>query len=105
MNHSADAGEVVAALPFGGELAEEALHCVLVRVIGGEGEGFAAGEFEEFAVAQGVGDVEAEVAGLAGAEELAGAAEEKIGFGDFETVGSAHHGFEAGAGDVVFGGR
>ena len=97
----ADAGEVVAALPFGGELAEEALHGVLLGGIGGQGEGFAAGKFEEFAVAEGIGDVEAEVAGLAGAEKFAGAAEEEIGFGDFEAVGGAHHGFEAGAGDIV----
>ena len=96
---------MVAALPFGGELAEEALHGVLLRGIGSEGEGFAAGEFEEFAVAQGIGDVEAEVAGLAGTEKFAGAAEEEIGFGDFEAVGGAHHGFEAGASDVVFRGR
>ena len=96
---------MVAALPFGGELAEEALHGVVLGGIGGEGEGFAAGEFEEFAIAQGVGDVEAEVAGLAGAEKLAGAAEEEIGFGDFEAIGGTHHGFEAGAGDIVFGGR
>ena len=101
----ADAGEVIAALPFGGELAEEALHGVLLGGIGGQGEGFAAGEFEEFLIAQRVGDVEAEVAGLAGAEKFAGAAEEEIGFGDFEAVGGANHGFEAGAGDVVFGGR
>jgi len=40
---SADAGEVVAALPFGGELAEEALHGVALGGIGCEGEGFAAG--------------------------------------------------------------
>jgi len=32
-------------------------------------------------------------------------AEEEVGFGDFETVGSAHHGVEAGAGDVVLGGH
>jgi len=104
-NSSADAGEVVAALPFGGELAEEALHGVLLGGVGGEGEGFAAGEFEEFFVAQGVGDVEAEVARLVGAKKFAGAAEEEIGFGDFEAVGGAHHGFEAGAGDIVLGGR
>ncbi len=42
---SADAGEVVAALPFGGEHAQEALHGVLLGGIAGEGEGFAAGEF------------------------------------------------------------
>jgi hypothetical protein len=34
---------VVAALPFGRELAEEALHGVLLGGIGGQGEGFAAG--------------------------------------------------------------
>ncbi len=96
---------MVAALPFGGELAEEALHGVLLGRVGGEGEGVAAGEFEEFFIAQGVGDVKAEVAGLAGAEKFAGAAEEEIGFGDFETVGGAHHGFEAGAGEVVLGVR
>src|SRR5258708_20686093 len=73
-SRSADAGEVVAALPFGGELAEEALHGILLGGIGGEGEGFAAGEFEEFAVAQRVGDVEAEVAGLAGGAKNAPAA-------------------------------
>src|SRR6266702_6045150 len=96
---------VVAALPFGRELAEEALHGVLLRGIGSEGEGFAAGEFEEFAVAQRVGNVEAEVAGLAGAEKFAGAAEEEVSLGNFETVGCAHHGFEAGAADGFFGGR
>jgi hypothetical protein len=42
---------------------------------------------------------------LAGAEKFAGAAEEEIGFGDFETVGGTHHGFGAGAGFVVFCGR
>ena len=86
VNASADAGEVVAALPFRGELAEETLHGVVLRGIGGEGKGFAAGEFEEFAIAQGIGDVEAKVAGLAGAEEFAGAAELQVGFGDFESV-------------------
>src|SRR4029077_5254860 len=35
-----------------------------------------------------------------GPEKLPGAAELQIGFGDFETVGGAHHCFEAGAGFV-----
>src|SRR5258708_6502622 len=39
--------------------------------------------------------MEAQVAGLASAEKFARAAEEEIRFGDFETVGSADHGFEA----------
>jgi hypothetical protein len=34
-------------------LADEALHGLLLRVIGGYGEGFAAGEFEEFAIRAG----------------------------------------------------
>jgi len=34
---------VVAALPFRGELPEEALHGVVLGGIRGEGEGFAAG--------------------------------------------------------------
>lgn len=71
--------------------------CGLALVFG-DSEGFAAGYFEEIFVAYGVGDVEAKVAGLAGAEKFAGAAKEEIGFGDFETVGGADHGFEAGAG-------
>ena len=83
-------------------MAEEALHGFALGGIGGEGEGLAAGKFEEFFIAQGVGDVEAEVAGLASAEKFAGATEEEIGFGDFETVGGTDHGFEAGAGDIVF---
>src|SRR5256885_13174991 len=49
------------SLPFGGEQAQEALHGVLLGGVGGKGEGFAAGEFEEFFVAQRVGNVEAEV--------------------------------------------
>ena len=96
---------MIAALPFGGEHAQEALQRLLLAGIVGQDEGFAAGQFEEFAIALGIGDVEAEVTGLAGAEKFAGAAEEEIGFGDFETVGGADHGFEAGAGDVVFGDR
>jgi hypothetical protein len=89
---------VVAALPFGGELTEEALEGRGLLCVVGESEGFAAGDLEEIFVADGVGDVKAEVAGLAGAEKFAGTAEKEIGFGDFETVGGADHGFEAGAG-------
>jgi len=63
--------------------------------IGGEVEGFAAASFEEFAVAHGIGDVEAEVAGLASAEKI----RRGRGGGDrfsaiSKTVGGAHHGFE-----------
>jgi hypothetical protein len=86
-------------------LAEEALQRRgLLRVVS-EREGFATGYFQEIFVADGICDVEAEVAGLAGAEKFAGAAEEEIRFGDFETVGGTDHGFEAGAGDIIVCGR
>src|ERR1700730_4536032 len=91
---------MVAALPFAGETTKDAVERWLLRRRVGDGEGFAAGLLQEFAVAQGVGDVKAEGAGLASAEEFAGTAELQIGFGNFKTVGGAHHGFEAGAGFV-----
>jgi len=91
---------VVAALPFRWKGAHDAIECGFLRRGVGDGEGFAAGLLKEFAVAERVGDVETKGAGLASAEKFAGTAELEIGFGDFETVGSAHHGFEAGAGFV-----
>jgi len=45
--------------------------------------------------------MEAELAGLAGAKKLAGAAKLEVGFGDFKTVGSADHRFEACAASSV----
>src|SRR5262249_58823523 len=60
-------------------------------------EGFFAGQVEEFAVTEGIGDVKSQVAGLARAEKFARAAKLQVGFGDFESVRSADHGFEAGA--------
>lgn len=77
---------MIAALPFCRQRAQDALQRFPLRGIVGEGKGFAASEFEQFAVAQGIGDVKAEVAGLARAEEFAGPAELQVGFGDFESV-------------------
>src|SRR6266852_1069819 len=56
----------------------DALQRFLLRGIVSQGEGFAAGEFKQFAVAQGIGDVKAEVAGLAGTEKFAWAAELQV---------------------------
>ena len=95
---------MVAALPFGGELRQRALQRGGLIGVFGQGQGFAAGGFEEIFVADGVGDVEAEVARLASAEKFAGAAEEEIGFGDFEAVGSVDHGLQAGLRDGVLRG-
>src|SRR5712671_3406071 len=91
---------MIPPLPLTGEPAQKAVQDDLLRRGIGDGEGFAAGLLQEFAVTQWVGDVESEGSGLAGAEELAGAAELQIGFGDFKTVGGTHHGIEAGAGFI-----
>ena len=91
---------MISPLPLAREHAQNALQSGGLRGSVGEGEGFAAGLLEEFAVAERVGDVEAEGAGLASAEKFAGAAELEISFCDFETVRGTHHGFEAGTGFV-----
>src|SRR5713101_2683308 len=88
---------MISPLPFAREYSQDALQSCRVRRIVGERKGLAAGSLKELAVAQRIGDVKAEGAGLAGPEEFAGAAQLQIGFGDFEAVGGAHHGFEAGA--------
>src|ERR1700737_4402032 len=95
-----DAGEVVAALPFSGEQLKKTLQFRGLLGVFGEREGFAAGQLQQLAVAKGIGDVEAEFAGLAGAKEFAWAAKLQVGFSYLETVGSAHHGVEARAGLV-----
>src|SRR5260370_5581601 len=91
---------MISPLPLAREYSQDALQGCRVRRIVGERKGLAAGSLEELAVAQRIGDVKAEGAGLAGPEEFAGAAQLQIGFGDFEAVGGAYHGFEAGAGFV-----
>src|SRR5882672_2777449 len=74
---------MIAALPFCRQRAQDALQRFLLRGIVGEREGFTPGQFEQFAVAQWIGDVKAEIAGLARAEEFAGATELQVGFGEF----------------------
>ncbi len=73
---------VFEACPDGGDLS--GWDCGIGR--GGEAYGFAFGEFEEGAVAQEVGDAELREAGLASAEEFAGAALLEVEFGEFEAV-------------------
>ena len=65
---------------------------------GGEAFGFGFGELEDGAVAEEVGDAELGQAGLAGAEEFAGAALLEVEFGEFEAVLSGDHGVETGLG-------
>src|SRR5258708_14508991 len=57
---------MISPLPLAREYSQDALQSCRVRRIVGEREGFAAGSLEELAVAQRIGDVEAEGAGLAG---------------------------------------
>ncbi len=66
-----------------------------------EGGGFAFGELEDVSVAGEVGDAEVGEAGLAGAEELAGAALLEVEFGEEEAVLGLGHGVEA---EFGFGG-
>ena len=86
---------MIAALPFAGKETQHALKRFLLDRLFGESERFLAGQFKKFAIAKWVGHVEAKLAGLAGAKELAGAAKLEIGFGNFKTVGGADHGFQA----------
>jgi len=65
--------------------------------IASEREGFLARELQHGAVTQRVGHVKAQLTGLAGAEKFTGTAKLQIGFGNFEAVVGAHHGFQAGA--------
>ena len=73
---------------------------------GGEGVGFGAGELEERAIAEEIGDAELRGACLAGAEELAGAALLEVKLGEGEAVGGGDEGVEAGFrsfGDAIAG--
>ncbi len=91
---------MVAALPFSRKGPQNGPEDFFLRGIIRQREGFPAGEFEQLVVAQWICNVKTEVAGLAGAEKFAGAAKQQIGLGDFEAVGSAHHGLETRAGFV-----
>src|SRR5262252_1957662 len=86
---------MIAALPMWRKGAQDLVKFGGRGVIFCKRERFAAGEVKNFPVAERVGDVKAEVAGLARAKKFSGAAKLKIGFGDFKSVRSANHGFEA----------
>ena len=66
--NSTDAGEMIAALPFSREHAQNALELITLEGIFGKRESFLAGQFEQFTVAQRVGNMKAEIAGLANPE-------------------------------------
>ena len=86
---------MIAALPVFGQGREDGAKFGGAGCIVREGKGFTAGELQEFAVTDGIGNVEAHVAGLASAKKFARAPEQQIGFGDFKSIGGAHHGVEA----------
>ena len=87
--------QLVAALPFRIERAEQPPPRRFRFRIFHQREGFAAREFEQFAIAQRIGYVQAERAVLARAEKFAGAAQLQIHLGDGEAVVGRDHGFEA----------
>src|SRR5216684_3759598 len=90
-----DRSELITPLPLDGKPRQEALP----RGPGfgwlDECECFAPRHFQQIEIADRIGDIEAEFAVLARAEKFPWAAQFQIGFCDLETVGGAHHGFEA----------
>src|SRR6266581_3550690 len=97
---SADAGEMIPLLPLAGKREQGVLQSLPLGGIINQCKGFPPREFKQFAVAQRIGDVEAQVPGLARAEKLSRTAELEIGFRDLESIGCAHHGLEPRAGFV-----
>lgn len=91
--------EAIAALPLLLEARPDGL--AFFRAEGGvglidEAGGFSLGKFQQIAVAGEIGDAELRQAGLAGAEELTGAALGEVDLRKLEAVLSLHHGIEAG---------
>jgi hypothetical protein len=87
--------QAVGFLPVGAHVAKGAVDFFFRYLFGGSGQdgcGLALGGFQQLVVTDQVGHLEAGHAGLAGAEELAGAAQFEIEFGDLEAVGGANHG-------------
>src|SRR6266446_3987098 len=102
---SADASEMIPLLPLAGKRAQGVLQGLPLGGIINQCKGFPPREFKQFAIAQRIGDVEAQVPSLARAEKLSRTAELEIGFSDLESVGCAHHGFEPRAGFISHTGR
>src|SRR6266516_2711142 len=97
---SADASEMIPLLPLAGKRAQGLLQGLPLGGIVNQRKGFPPREFKQFAIAQRIGDVEAQVPSLARAEKLSRTAELEIGFSDLESIGCAHHGLEPRAGFV-----
>src|SRR6266571_3271189 len=89
---SADAGEMIPLLPLAGKRAQGVLQSLPLGGIVNQRKGFPPREFKQFAIAQRIGDVEAQVPSLARAEKLSRTAELEIGFSDLESIGCAHPG-------------
>src|SRR6266700_5589927 len=102
---SADAGEMIPLLPLAGKRAQGVLQSLPLGGIINQCKGFPPREFKQFAIAQRIGDVEAQVPSLARAEKLSRTAELEIGFSDLESIGCAHHGLEPRAGFISQAGR
>src|SRR5882762_4952622 len=97
--------QVITALPLRRERAKSLPQLVFSFGVIGKRECFLAGIFKEFAVANRIGYVKTHFAGLASAEKFSRPAQLQISFGNFKTVGGAHHGIEAGARVVCDSGR
>src|SRR5882762_5696995 len=97
--------QVITALPLRRERAKSLPQLVFSFGVIGKRECFLAGIFKEFAVANRIGYVKTHFAGLPSAEKFSRPAQLQISFGNFKTVGGAHHGIEPRLRNFVIGGR
>src|SRR3954452_3116979 len=98
---SAHRHQAVAPLPVVSNVGDGGLEGVFGGRVGDEGGGFAAGDLEDFGVAEDVGETQRGQARLFRAEELAGAAELEVHFRDVEAVRRFDEGADAFPGGVV----
>src|SRR5712691_12939343 len=88
-------GELVAPLPFRPEVVKDAAAFRLGFRVFDQRKRLAPRQLEQFAVAQRIGNVEAQLAVLARAEKLPRPAQLQVNLRDLKAVCGAYHGFQA----------
>src|SRR5258708_10443776 len=77
---------MVAALPLCGKGAQSLPQLFAALRVFGEREGFFAGGFQKFAIAEGIGDVKTHFTGLAAGDKIARAPQLQNGFLQFSSL-------------------
>src|SRR3989454_10731722 len=88
-------GELVAPLPFRPQVVKDAAALRLGFRVFDQRKRLAARQLEQFAVAQRIGNVEAQLAVLARAKKLPRTAQLQVDLRDLKAVCGAHHGLQA----------